>query len=224
MKARNRHESSFRTFSFQAADVLNILQDSKAATETASLNMIDDGANECAWEDQAFSSWFREEPSPASSPSSASSPSLPSSSRSSPSSPEIDHEVRDCERFHAVDEFSCEDDEIVMVFDPELCLFTYAPGCPESEVFLARHRTVENTMTLGARDYCVPIQMSARGAWMDTLSFVRNRFRDGGFYYRFNSKELRSVLDEGKRFLDIDVFADRVEYFGTPGYTPPGRR
>lgn len=106
--------------------------------------------------------------------------------------------------------------DIWVVFDPELCLFSFKNGSPTVPIFIASSGAAESRAASGV-EYAYPIQYGSDRVWRDVMDFMMQANQGQGVFYALSSEELRDHLDHRQAFMDVRFHADRIEWCTTSG-------
>lgn len=106
--------------------------------------------------------------------------------------------------------------DIWVVFDPELCLFSFKKGSPTVPIFLASSGQAASKTVAGV-EFIHPIQCHSPRVWTGVMEFMMQANQGQGIFYALSSEELRDHLDHRQAFLDVRFHADRIEWCTTSG-------
>lgn len=106
--------------------------------------------------------------------------------------------------------------DIWVVFDPELCLFSFKKGSPTVPIFLASSGATASRTAPGI-EYTYPIQHQSDRVWRGVMDFMMQANQGQGVFYALSSEEVRDHLDHRQAFMDVRFHADRIEWCTTSG-------
>ena len=106
--------------------------------------------------------------------------------------------------------------DIWVLFDPELCLFSFKKGSPTVPIFIASSGVAESRAASGV-EYAYPIQCGSDRVWREVMDFMMQANQGQGVFYVLSSEELRDHLDHRQALMDVRFHADRIEWCATSG-------